>query len=511
MKKLLSIVLVLTLALGCMSITVAEDELPTLKLLVSWGESYPTEDNPILDRLGEIVGCKFEIIIPPSANFSDVRNAIMASGDIPDLIYMSTSQVNNYTKWATEGLLLDLEEYFNEEDMPNAYRTLTADDVYTCRIPSLDNHLYSLPRMQSKASSCILYRLDWLENLGLEVPTTAEEFKDVMIAFATQDPDGNGEDDTYGWCYCWQNDWNKAQASNMISGFDLRYNEIPNENGEYELIYAQKDFMNYIDWIKEMYDAGAIYPEYYTWSGNEYMDELWYAGKIGCKYMDTLVGDINTYGYDSATMQSTCPEGRYILGPALMKEGDSVAYEYYKPQIWNWWGVSASSKNLDLAIKLLDLGYTDEVNLLMMYGIEGLTYTSLDPVTVAYVCTDEQMALKSKYCGSSQTFNWRLESGDLISRSGKTPESRARFDEWYDKMAQQVTRIWYNVGSPLPGYSDVQTAIVNAGTFDQYNELRDKYIVGTATREELVDFINNEMIPAFQPLLDIFETYSLNK
>ena len=61
MKKLLSIVLVLTLALGCMSITVAEDELPTLKLLVSWGESYPTEDNPILDRLGEIVGCKFSV------------------------------------------------------------------------------------------------------------------------------------------------------------------------------------------------------------------------------------------------------------------------------------------------------------------------------------------------------------------------------------------------------------------------------------------------------------------
>ncbi|MBO1722884.1 sugar ABC transporter substrate-binding protein, partial [Extibacter sp. GGCC_0201] len=43
-----------------------------------------------------------------------------------------------------------------------------------------------------------LIRQDWLDNLGLYMPTTAEELLDVMRAFTFDDPDGNGKDDTYG-------------------------------------------------------------------------------------------------------------------------------------------------------------------------------------------------------------------------------------------------------------------------------------------------------------------------
>lgn len=41
-------------------------------------------------------------------------------------------------------------------------------------------------------------RQDWLDNLGLEVPRTWDELAAVAEAFVTQDPDGNGEDDTIG-------------------------------------------------------------------------------------------------------------------------------------------------------------------------------------------------------------------------------------------------------------------------------------------------------------------------
>lgn len=41
-------------------------------------------------------------------------------------------------------------------------------------------------------------RQDWLDKLGLEVPRTWDEMAAVAEAFVTQDPDGNGEDDTIG-------------------------------------------------------------------------------------------------------------------------------------------------------------------------------------------------------------------------------------------------------------------------------------------------------------------------
>ncbi len=36
--------------------------------------------------------------------------------------------------------------------------------------------------------------------LGLEAPTTLDEFMEVAKAFTFNDPDGNGKDDTYGYC-----------------------------------------------------------------------------------------------------------------------------------------------------------------------------------------------------------------------------------------------------------------------------------------------------------------------
>ena len=41
-------------------------------------------------------------------------------------------------------------------------------------------------------------RQDWLDNLGLKMPTTIEELKEVARAFTEDDPDGNGQNDTYG-------------------------------------------------------------------------------------------------------------------------------------------------------------------------------------------------------------------------------------------------------------------------------------------------------------------------
>ena len=41
-------------------------------------------------------------------------------------------------------------------------------------------------------------RVDWLKNLGLEMPTDLDSLYDVLYAFTYDDPDGNGQQDTVG-------------------------------------------------------------------------------------------------------------------------------------------------------------------------------------------------------------------------------------------------------------------------------------------------------------------------
>ncbi|MGN0972544.1 MAG: extracellular solute-binding protein, partial [Aristaeellaceae bacterium] len=62
---------------------------------------------------------------------------------------------------------------------------------------------YGLPKISSTygSASLLFIRKDWLDNLSLEIPTTMEEVKAVAHAFTYDDPDGNGQNDTYGFAF----------------------------------------------------------------------------------------------------------------------------------------------------------------------------------------------------------------------------------------------------------------------------------------------------------------------
>lgn len=507
MKKLLSLVLAIALLLGVCAFTAsAEEDRPTLRMLQRLNAAYVIEGNPIIEAWEDILGFNLDIEAPPISSYNDRRNVIMASGDLPDIIYVSDTGTN-YVKWATDGLLLDLTPYFNEETLPHPYAVLTEEELYSVRIPSLDNHIYSLPRVQTKPWDCIIYRADWLEKLGLEVPTTPEEFKEVMIAFATQDPDGNGVDDTYGWCY---NTVMGPDHRNLTSGFGIRPSEVPDENGNYVLMQAQEAYMDYLDWIKEMYDAGALDPEFYLVTMYQ-DDDLWDAGKMGARYCNSVIEHLITLGPSREAFKAANPEGRVVAGPTLKQEGEEVSNVFYSPQVWGNYAISADTKYLDEALRFLNLGYTDEVNELLIFGLQGVTYETFDPVNRYTTKTEEQKQNAAKYLASYATINYQREDKGLLIANGNTEEEVQQFISAYNEIGPQENRVFYLGGGSLTGVNDVKVAIADAGIDDKFNELRTGYICGNVERDELVDFINNEMVPAYQPLLDIYAENGINK
>lgn len=507
MKKLLSLVLAIALLLGVCAFTAsAEEDRPTLRMLQRLNAAYVIEGNPVIEAWEDILGFNLDIEAPPISSYNDRRNVIMASGDLPDIIYVGDTGTN-YVKWATDGLLLDLTPYFNEETLPHPYAVLTEDELYSVRIPSLDNHIYSLPRVQTKPWDCIIYRADWLEKLGLEVPKTAEEFKEVMIAFATQDPDGNGVDDTYGWCY---NTAMGPEHRTLLAGFGIRPSEVPDENGNYVLMQAQESYMDYLDWIKEMYDAGAVDPEFYLVTMYQ-DDDLWDAGKMGARYCNSVIEHLVSYGQTREAFKAANPNATLVAGPTLKQEGEEISNVYYNPQIWGNYAISADTKYLEEALHFLNLGYTDEVNELLMFGVQGITYETFDPERRFAAKTEEQKLNSDKYVASYATINYQREDKGLLIANGNTEEEVQQFISAYDEIGALENRVFYLSGGSLTGVNDVKVAIADAGIDDKFNELRTGYICGNVERDELVDFINNEMVPAYQPILDIYAENGINK
>ena len=143
-----------------------------------------------------------------------------------------------------------------------------------------------------------------------------------------------------------------------------------------------------------------------------------------------------------------------------------------------------------------------------MFGLQGITYETFDHERHFATKTAEQKLNADKYVASYATINYQCEDGGLLIANGSTEEEIETFTEAYNRIGAQTNRIPYMNGTACPGYGDVDTSIVESGINDQWREMRTKYIIGEVSAEELTDFINNQMVPVYQPLLDLYANYN---
>ena len=152
----------------------------------SWTKLY-AEHNIQLDVLYDVDGSQAD---------TKLAAAIM-SGEYPDIIKTGS---NGYVNYVYGGVIADITDVLDEYASDELKEYLNADGGLAMSCLKVDGRLYGLPKMSSSYGSVSLMfiRKDWLDRLGLEVPTTMEELKEVAHAFTYDDPDGNGENDTYG-------------------------------------------------------------------------------------------------------------------------------------------------------------------------------------------------------------------------------------------------------------------------------------------------------------------------
>ncbi|MCL2058531.1 MAG: extracellular solute-binding protein, partial [Oscillospiraceae bacterium] len=446
--------------------------------------TFVVENNPVIDELGRITNTVIDLEAPPINNYDDRRNIVMASGDIPDIIYGGTGVL--YEQWAAEGLILQLDEYLDR--MPNVLADLSELELNTARIPDLDYGLYSLPRIQTKAVDAIGYRGDWLDRLGMEIPLTAAEFADVAYAMAHNDPDGNGQKDTYGFSF-------------QIETLNHRYttscffapDSVPDENGEYNIIEAKPGYMDYMDWLRGMFESGAMDPEWYL---NERYGEAdkFSAGKVGIRALDTTTAHTMDM-FTNNDLITAFPGYQHLPGPVLRAEGEARATTYWFPPVWGNWYINANTKNLDAVLALIDFGFTDAGHILTNYGVEGLHYDSIDLDLMIVDRTLEQREEAGKYASSYLTFRHR-SPGDKTWSSGNTQEEIEEFVKRETAIRDATYHFDYlpSWEAVTPGVSAVNQAI--ADLQKERDTMITKYICMEINRDELVSFFDDRWIPA---------------
>ena len=133
-------------------------------------------------------------------------------------------------------------------------------------ITAPDGNIYTLPRVDLSDTGRMDFKQwinkDWLDTLGLEMPTTLEELKDVLIAFRDGDPNGNGEKDEIP--------MGIRQPSSIYQlggAFGLQYQMRDtynlDENGKLHNWLCDDAFKEYLIYMNDLYTEGLIWQDYY--------------------------------------------------------------------------------------------------------------------------------------------------------------------------------------------------------------------------------------------------------
>ena len=129
--------------------------------------------------------------------YQQKKNAAIASGEIPDLMNVD---LNQYYTLVKSGIIADLTVELLEGYHPNIQSIYAQGDNAALEALKVNGRIYGIPRvnMGYDGSPLIWIRQDWMEKLDLEEPKTYADLENIAKAFMENDPDGNGNDDTYG-------------------------------------------------------------------------------------------------------------------------------------------------------------------------------------------------------------------------------------------------------------------------------------------------------------------------
>ncbi len=145
---------------------------------------------PWEEKYQELTGIEISLVKPPHNEYDQQLALAFTTGEVPDVIELSSTV---YPTYATNGALWDMTDSWETSDLKKAG---TVDEKYVDAL-RIDDVLYGFPL--TRGGGTVTYvRKDWLDNLGMDIPTNYEEFNEMLRAFTYDDPDGNGVDDTYG-------------------------------------------------------------------------------------------------------------------------------------------------------------------------------------------------------------------------------------------------------------------------------------------------------------------------
>lgn len=327
------------------------------------GQNFPQGfdhgNNDFLKIISEWANVKITKVIVPSYTDTMTRfNLMMSGNDIPDLI--ERADVATMKDYGAQGAFMPTEEIIrNSPVMSKVY-----NDTQIQAMKSEDGKAYIIVIPPLNDDFNTLYvRKDLLDEQGLEIPTTIGGMTEAARQLKQKYPDslpfgGPG--------LAWRTSWMVTPFNTQFSGWKYNFT-----TGKVENCYEGENIVKSVTWVKQLYDEGLLDKEFITTNSDSDNQK-----RVTRKQLFSFANCGSEALWIQRYTAANEKQAQYVpmitpvapdVGVSEIQMAPSVIGSYA-------FGINAQTKSKDAILRFLEVLYSDQVNILTLYGREGIEY-----------------------------------------------------------------------------------------------------------------------------------------
>lgn len=380
--------------------------------------SYPLTDTPVsltllhaspmlgpltgragVDSYGDIAGIQkageatgVEIVWNEMSMFTanEEFNLVVVSGDYPDMLSSVTAYyAGGQSKAYEDEVIQDLSEYV-AQFAPDYYAAIRSDDELYRQTKDDEGRALAIYAIYDEAinNEGAMVRKDWLDQLGLEVPTTFDALTEAMTAIQTEKGVANP---IYVNESC-----NFLAYGYGVQGFDMVSSTIPiyHDGDTIYCSFTSDAYRDYITQLHDWYTSGLINPNFMEFSSDLMSGEVeveMNADRIAI--WSGMVTNMTNY-YASA------PDESFEVVPTIITLDGGKDHITLATRSQDAICITTACQEVELALGWINYWFQDEGIMLYNYGVEGDTYVLEDgtPVYTDKVMNNELGVDPTLFC-----------------------------------------------------------------------------------------------------------------
>ena len=339
---------------------------PATKFGISYG------DTPFYKEMVKRTGVKIKFIHPPLGQEREQLNLMIAASDLPDMMeYNWLTFPGGPEKALKDGVIAELNGVMNK-NAPGLRKVLRANKEVDKMVKTDTGKYYVFPFLRIEDDLVVymgpMLRGDWLKDLGLQVPTTIDEWYTVLKAFKEKK---NADSPLVIPAIASVSLNNIRLTGAFIGAFGIKY-DFYVEKGKVKYGPAEPAFKDFLVTMNKWYKEGLLDRDLGV-TDRKGGDAKILSGRSGA-LVGWAGGDMGKY---LDAMKSKDPKFDFIGTPyPTLKKGEKPKFGHrtFPYPANNSVAISGKCKYKELAARWLDYAYGAEGHMLFNFGIEGVSY-----------------------------------------------------------------------------------------------------------------------------------------